>query len=119
MFLNGQVLGIHRAPLGFVQTIRTLRRAGRLGEFVSVYTQQECVYLASDGGRVCRPLIICDQGKPRVTSQHTAKVLQPPDTSSSPLYCAAHLFWRPICACAGINNSACASCISTPTHRAS
>ena len=77
MFLNGQVLGVHQAPLGFVQTIRTLRRAGRLGEFVSVYTQQECVYIASDGGRVCRPLIICDQGKPRVTSQHTAKVRRP------------------------------------------
>lgn len=35
---------------------------------------QACVYVASDGGRVCRPLIICDQGKPRVNEEHTKKV---------------------------------------------
>jgi hypothetical protein len=26
--------------------------------------------LASDGGRVCRPLIICDKGVPRVRDEH-------------------------------------------------
>lgn len=28
------------------------------------------VHIASDGGRVCRPLIICDQGRPRVQEHH-------------------------------------------------
>ena len=74
VFLNGQILGTHRQPLQFVLIIKRLRRAGHIGEFVSVYAQQECVYIASDGGRVCRPLIICDNGKPRVTNEHTAKV---------------------------------------------
>jgi len=78
VFLNGQVLGTHRCPLKFVATIRKLRQAGYIGEFVSVYAQQECVYIASDGGRVCRPLIICDKGKPRVTETHTAKVFCSP-----------------------------------------
>ena len=74
VFLNGLVLGVHRRPLAFVSAVRRLRRAAMVGEFVSIHAQQECVYIASDGGRVCRPLIICDTGLPRVTNQHLAKV---------------------------------------------
>ncbi len=74
VFLNGSILGIHRRPKRLVKEFRRLRRAGRVGEFVSIFLQQDSVYIASDGGRVCRPLIICDRGVPRVTSEHTAKV---------------------------------------------
>ncbi|BDA40723.1 DNA-directed RNA polymerase III subunit RPC2 [Coccomyxa sp. Obi] len=74
VFLNGSILGIHRRPKRLVKEFRRLRRAGRVGEFVSIFLQQDSVYIASDGGRVCRPLIICDRGVPRVTSQHTAKL---------------------------------------------
>lgn len=31
---------------------------------------QSCVYLASDGGRVCRPLVIADKGISRVKDHH-------------------------------------------------
>lgn len=31
---------------------------------------QRCVYLASDGGRVCRPLVIADKGISRVKDHH-------------------------------------------------
>ena len=100
VFLNGQILGVHRRPMSLVESIRKLRRAGRLGEFVSIHVQQECVYIASDGGRVCRPLIICDAGKPRVTSEHTAKVQSipscrvaphPPSCENAPLVHAQYL----------------------------
>lgn len=39
--------------------LKVLRRAGRIGEFVSVYLNdvQQTVNVASDGGRVCRPLL--------------------------------------------------------------
>ncbi len=51
-----------------------MRRAGRVKEFVSIYlhTVQRSVYIASDAGRVCRPLIIVDPAKaiPRVTQKH-------------------------------------------------
>lgn len=33
-------------------------------------TQHDTVQIASDGGRVCRPLIICDKGVPRVKDEH-------------------------------------------------
>lgn len=31
---------------------------------------QRCVYIASDGGRVCRPLVIADKGVSRVKEHH-------------------------------------------------
>lgn len=74
VFLNGGILGIHRRPMAFMAALRQLRRRGKLGEFVSVYAHHDAVHIASDGGRVCRPLIICDAGQPRVTPAHLAKL---------------------------------------------
>lgn len=31
---------------------------------------QRCVYIASDGGRVCRPLVIADKGVSRIKEHH-------------------------------------------------
>lgn len=74
VYLNGNVLGVTRFPLRFVSHFRRLRRAGRISEFVSIYTNNhhQTVYIASDGGRICRPLIIVDPltGLPRVTESH-------------------------------------------------
>jgi len=60
VFLNGLIVGLHARPVELVAKVRNLRRGGRIGEFVSVYlnTVQEAVYIASDGGRVCRPLLV-------------------------------------------------------------
>ena len=51
-----------------------MRRKGYLGEFVHVYLQSDSCYISADGGRVCRPLIICDRGTPRVTQEHIEKL---------------------------------------------
>lgn len=74
VFLNGRVIGLTRAPLRFIAAFRKLRRTGRISEFVSVHTntQQQAVVIASDGGRVCRPMIIVDDGQPRVKDSHIA-----------------------------------------------
>uniref|UniRef100_A0A803PL79 DNA-directed RNA polymerase n=1 Tax=Cannabis sativa TaxID=3483 RepID=A0A803PL79_CANSA len=34
-----------------------------------------CVYIASDGGRVCRPLVIVDKGIPRVKEHHMKELM--------------------------------------------
>lgn len=75
MSLNGSILGVHRVPAKLVAGFRAARRAGGIGGFVSIYQQADAVNIASDGGRVCRPLIICERGVPKVTAEHTAKVL--------------------------------------------
>lgn len=74
---NGLILGKHRRPQRFANALRKLRRAGKIGEFVSVYVneKQRCVYIASDGGRVCRPLVIADKGISRIKEHHMRELL--------------------------------------------
>ncbi|KAH9948490.1 beta and beta-prime subunits of DNA dependent RNA-polymerase [Amylocystis lapponica] len=60
--VNGTIIGLTRYPTRFVTNFRKLRRAGRFSEFT--------VLIASDGGRICRPMIIVENGQPRVTSDH-------------------------------------------------
>ena len=70
VFVNGAIIGCVGNPQRFARRLRGMRRCGSLGDFVSVYLLQDSCYIASDGGRVCRPLIICDAGVPRVTQDH-------------------------------------------------
>ncbi|XP_061988708.1 DNA-directed RNA polymerase III subunit 2-like [Rosa rugosa] len=72
VLFNGNILGVHRKPQRFATAMRKLRRAGKIGQFVSVFVneKQSCVQIASDGGRVCRPLIIADRGISRVKGHH-------------------------------------------------
>lgn len=77
VMFNGNILGKHRKPHRFANVIRTLRRAGKIGEFVSVFVneKQHCIYIASDGGRVCRPLVIADKGISRIKDHHMKELL--------------------------------------------
>jgi DNA-directed RNA polymerase III subunit RPC2 len=72
VYINGCVAGLTRFPVRIVQSFRKLRRAGKISEFVSIYTNSlhRAVHIASDGGRICRPSIIVEHGQPRVTSYH-------------------------------------------------
>ena len=49
-----------------------MRRKGRLGAFVSIHTShlQRCIYIHTDGGRLCRPYIIVEDGRPLVKQEH-------------------------------------------------
>jgi DNA-directed RNA polymerase III subunit RPC2 len=71
--VNGTIIGLTRFSTRFVHNFRRLRRAGRVSEFVSIYINHHhrTVNIASDGGRICRPMIIVDGGKPSVTEHHT------------------------------------------------
>lgn len=86
VFLNGLIIGVHRQPDKFVADVRRLRRRGNIHEFVSIYSdvalvnvigwpsmdissdvvQQRTVSISTDGGRVCRPLIIVVDGMPSI-----------------------------------------------------
>lgn len=72
VIFNGLILGKHSKPQHFAAALRRLRRSGKIGEFVSVFVneKQRCVYIASDGGRVCRPLVIADKGVSRIKQYH-------------------------------------------------
>ena len=72
VLLNGLVLGAHLHPKKLVKQLRIMRRRGMVGEFVSVYLhkKQKTVHIASDGGRVCRPLLVIEDGKTKLTQVH-------------------------------------------------
>ena len=72
VFLNGNVVGVTLTPHRFVAQFRRLRRAGLISEFVGIYTNthHQTVNVASDGGRICRPMIIVENSRPQVTSEH-------------------------------------------------
>ncbi|XP_048258371.1 DNA-directed RNA polymerase III subunit RPC2-like [Haliotis cracherodii] len=78
VFLNGNILGVIRDYKRLVRTFRMMRRAGYISEFVSIFPNHghRCVYIASDGGRVCRPYIIVQNGKPYVTNKHIKELSQ-------------------------------------------
>jgi DNA-directed RNA polymerase III subunit RPC2 len=74
VLLNGLILGVHTQPQRLVNDLRNMRRQGLAGEFVSFYLhkEQRAVHIATDGGRVCRPLIIVDEatGLPKLKQFH-------------------------------------------------
>lgn len=78
VFLNGILIGVHSHPKQMASRLRYLRRRGLLGEFVSVQVQEEyqCVTVASDAGRLCRPMILVDTatGRSRVGREHIERV---------------------------------------------
>ncbi|XP_071851455.1 DNA-directed RNA polymerase III subunit RPC2-like isoform X4 [Apostichopus japonicus] len=78
VFLNGNILGVIKNYKKLIQDFRLLRRAGYINEFVSICPNHthRCVYIASDGGRVCRPYIIVDRGKPKVLQKHINELTQ-------------------------------------------
>ena len=77
VFLNGVILGVHRRADKFVDNLRALRRAGRIDSLISIYrtTTNRTVNISSDGGRVCRPLIVVEKGKSLVTADDIKKLM--------------------------------------------
>jgi DNA-directed RNA polymerase III subunit RPC2 len=70
--LNGTLIGLSRDPENFIHKFRLLRRTGQISEFVSIYvsTHQQAIHIAGDSGRICRPIIIVNNGIPMITPQH-------------------------------------------------
>lgn len=77
VYLNGTLIGSIRFPTKFVTQFRHLRRTGKVSEFISIYSNshQMAVHIATDGGRICRPLIIVSDCQSRVKDIHLRKLL--------------------------------------------
>lgn len=72
VFLNGCLLGVHRRPARLLSAVRLLRRRGLLGPFVSIHLNaaHQSIYIATDGGRLSRPLIVVEKGRPLLQRHH-------------------------------------------------
>ena len=71
VFINGTPVAQTHHPRRFITDFRSLRRAGRLSEFVSISLNghQNAVHIATDEGRICRPLIIVEKAKSKVNTR--------------------------------------------------
>jgi len=72
VFLNGTPVALTRQPKTFLNSFRKFRRMGRVSEFVSVHinNHHSAVHIATDEGRICRPLIVVENGKSKVTKRY-------------------------------------------------
>ncbi|MEM2025425.1 MAG: DNA-directed RNA polymerase subunit B, partial [Desulfurococcaceae archaeon] len=78
IFLNGKLIGYHSNGQELVNTLRELRRQGKLSPEVNVsYTHTDHineVVINTDAGRIRRPLIIVENGIPKLTKEHITKL---------------------------------------------
>jgi len=72
IFINGTPIALTRQPKQFLNDFRKLRRTGRVSEFVSIYINHHhnAVHIATDEGRICRPLIVVEKAMSKVTSRN-------------------------------------------------
>ncbi len=72
IFINGTPVALTRQPKRFLNGFRRFRRMGRVSEFVSIHINHHhnAVHVATDEGRICRPLIVVEKGKSRVTVRY-------------------------------------------------
>jgi len=81
VFLNGLVIGATSRPRKLANALRRTRRSGGIGRFVSVYANDvhRSIFVACDGGRVCRPLVVAPRGRSRLTATILAEALAAED----------------------------------------
>jgi DNA-directed RNA polymerase III subunit RPC2 len=72
VFINGTPMALTKAPKRLLTGFRKFRRMGRISEFVSIFINHDhrAVHIATDEGRICRPLIIVENSQPKVTARH-------------------------------------------------
>jgi DNA-directed RNA polymerase III subunit RPC2 len=78
VLLNGTPVALTRHPSQFLTSFRRLRRSGRISEFVSIFINHHhnTIQVATDEGRICRPLIIVEDKKSKVTKRYLKSLRQ-------------------------------------------
>jgi DNA-directed RNA polymerase II subunit RPB2 len=65
VFINGDWVGIHDKPQELVIELRSLRRQGLIHIFTSISWNIDAneIFIITEGGRVCRPLLVVENNK--------------------------------------------------------
>ncbi|QKY21323.1 DNA-directed RNA polymerase subunit B [Halolamina sp. CBA1230] len=76
VYVNGSLVGTHPDPEELAAQIRESRRNGEVSEMVNVAVKERTreVIVNADSGRARRPLIVVDDGEPRLTDEHIEAV---------------------------------------------
>jgi len=75
IYLNGKFMGIHEKPQELVAELKKLRAQNIISPEVSIsFDGKKEMKIVSDEGRLLRPLIKVENGKPMFTEEHIEKI---------------------------------------------
>ena len=76
VFINGELVGTHDNPAELVEELRKMRRQGFISRQVNIALNDSTreVIINSDMGRARRPLLVVENGSPKVTEEHVQKL---------------------------------------------
>ncbi len=76
IYINGRLIGFHSNALKLTKDLITKRRQHKIHEHVNIAFHEDTneVYVNTDSGRVQRPAIVVENGKPRLTEEHIKQI---------------------------------------------
>lgn len=76
VYINGRLIGFHKDAQELLKEIISKRRQGRINAHVNVGHHEDTneIYINTDAGRVQRPLLVVDNGQPKLTEDHIRQV---------------------------------------------
>jgi len=77
VFVDGMIVGVCSDPVMFVEKFRQYRRKGKIPWEANIKYWKEFreVHITTDSGRILRPLIVVENGKPKYTIEHAKKLM--------------------------------------------
>lgn len=78
VYINGRLIGFHEQPEKLTEELVKARRSSGLDPQVNIAYHKDTneLYINTDAGRVQRPLIVVEDGKPAVKEEHLKKIAE-------------------------------------------
>lgn len=76
VYINGRLIGFHPDPIKLTKEVIERRRESKVSAQINVAYHEDTneVYINTDAGRVQRPLIVVENGKPKITEEQVKHV---------------------------------------------
>jgi DNA-directed RNA polymerase subunit B' len=76
VYINGRLIGFHENPEKLAKELIQKRRQAKLSSNINIAYHEDTkeVYINTDAGRVQRPAIVVENGKPLLTEEHIQKI---------------------------------------------
>lgn len=76
VYINGRLIGFHPNPQKLTQELIKARRQAKMDSQVNIALNELTneIYINTDSGRVQRPVIVVENGKPLLTEKHVEKI---------------------------------------------